>query len=185
VPFLIILFIVVPLIELYVIIQVGQSIGVVPTILLLLIDSIAGSLLLRSQGRSAWVRFNRALSENRVPANEVFDGALIIFGGALLLTPGFVTDVFGLMLLIPPTRAMVRSVSRRLFMGRFSMGTRAAAWGYGRVRDRRAAGEPAGAGRAGPAPAPGPPPPRPRTSPTGEVIEGTAHEVRDEDTLER
>src|SRR5687768_15661351 len=96
---LIAIFIVVPLIELYVIIQVGGSIGVVPTLFLLLVDSIVGALLWRSQGRAAWVRFNRALAENRMPAKEVFDGVLIVFGGALLLTPGFITDIFGLILL--------------------------------------------------------------------------------------
>jgi UPF0716 protein FxsA len=168
------LFIVVPLVELYVIIQVGQVIGVVPTLLLLLADSIIGSVLLRSQGRAAWIAFNRALSEGRMPAREVFDGALIIFGGALLLTPGFVTDIFGVVLLIPPTRALVRGLSRRFVIGRFSMGPRAAVWGYDRVRERRA---PAGAGaRASRPPGAGRQP--------GDVIEGTAHEVRDEDLLE-
>ena len=182
-PFLIILFIVVPLVELYVIIQVGQSIGVAPTILLLLIDSIVGSLLLRSQGRNAWMRFNRALSENRMPANEVFDGALIIFGGALLLTPGFVTDIFGLMLLIPPTRALVRKFTNRTVLRRFTVAPRVAIWGYDRVRDRRAGRAAPGQGpMPGAGPMPGRPPPRPRRS--GDVIDGTAHEVRDEDAIE-
>src|SRR5262249_60646040 len=105
---LVLIFIVVPLAELYVIIQVGGAIGVIPTILTLLADALLGSFLLRHQGRAAWVRFNRALSENRIPHKEVIDGVLVIFGGALLLTPGFITDVFGLILLIPPTRALVR-----------------------------------------------------------------------------
>jgi UPF0716 protein FxsA len=99
VPLLILLFIVVPIAELYVIIQVGQEIGVLPTIAILIADSILGSMLLRSQGRGAWRRFNEALQEGRPPAREVLDGALIIFGGAFLLTPGFLTDVVGLFLL--------------------------------------------------------------------------------------
>jgi UPF0716 protein FxsA len=108
VPLLVLLFIVVPIIELFVIIQVGQSIGVLPTIALLLLDSIVGSVLMRSQGRAAWRSFQAATAAGKVPAREVVDGALVIFGGALLLTPGFVTDILGLALLIPVSRAVVR-----------------------------------------------------------------------------
>jgi UPF0716 protein FxsA len=112
---LVLLFIAVPLAELAVIIQVGQAIGVWWTIGLLLLDSILGSWLMRHQGRSAWRRFNAALQEGRVPTREVLDGALVIFGGALLLTPGFITDILGGVLLIPPTRAVVRGIlARRL-----------------------------------------------------------------------
>jgi len=113
--FLVLLFVVVPIIELFVIIQVGEAIGVLPTIALLVADSILGSMLMRSQGRVAWARFNAALAESRIPHREVLDGALVIFGGALLLTPGFVTDVLGIILLLPPTRVLVRAlVARRL-----------------------------------------------------------------------
>src|SRR4051812_22356805 len=107
---LILLFILVPIAELYVIIQVGEAIGVWWTILLLIADSVLGSMLMRSQGRAAWRRFNAAVAEGRVPGREVLDGVLVIFGGALLLTPGFLTDVFGLLFLIPPTRALVRGL---------------------------------------------------------------------------
>jgi UPF0716 protein FxsA len=118
---LILLFIVVPIAELYVIIQVGQLIGVVPTLVLLLADAVLGSLLLRHQGRSAWRRFNEALAARRFPGREVADGALIIVGGTLLLTPGFITDVFGLFLLLPPTRAISRRLLKRLTIGRFAV----------------------------------------------------------------
>jgi UPF0716 protein FxsA len=118
VPLLVLAFVVVPLVELYVIIQVGGAIGVLPTIGLLLADSVLGSLLMRSQGRAAWRSFTRATTEGRVPAREVLDGALIIFGGALLLTPGFVTDLLGMALLVPPTRAVVR----RALVGRVTRG---------------------------------------------------------------
>jgi UPF0716 protein FxsA len=112
---LVLLFIVVPIAELAVIIQVGQEIGVLWTVALLVADSILGSVLMRSQGRAAWRRFNEATRAGRVPAREVLDGALVIFGGALLLTPGFITDILGLILLIPPTRAVVRGIlARRL-----------------------------------------------------------------------
>jgi UPF0716 protein FxsA len=83
-------------------------------------------MLMRSQGRAAWRRFNAALAEGRPPAREVLDGALVIFGGAFLLTPGFISDIFGLIFLIPPTRALarrfiVRSVLRRTPAGRVAM----------------------------------------------------------------
>ena len=105
---LIVLFIVVPIAELALLIQVGQLIGVWWTIVLLIADAILGSWLLRSQGRAAWRRFNQALGGGRIPHREVVDGVLIIFGGALLLTPGFISDIFGLLFLIPPTRAVMR-----------------------------------------------------------------------------
>lgn len=118
-PLLVILFIVVPIVELYVIIQIGSLIGVWPTIALLLADALLGSLLLRHQGRGAWRRFNEALAQRRFPGREVADGLLIVIGGTLLLTPGFVTDVVGLVFLIPPTRAIIRGLLRRYAGHRF------------------------------------------------------------------
>jgi UPF0716 protein FxsA len=107
---LVLLFIIVPIAELAVIIQVGQAIGVWWTIGILVADSLLGSLLMRSQGRQAWRRFQETTRAGRMPAREVLDGALVIFGGAFLLTPGFLSDVLGLLLLLPPTRAMIRRV---------------------------------------------------------------------------
>ncbi|HWO84379.1 MAG TPA: FxsA family protein [Solirubrobacterales bacterium] len=118
---LVILFIVVPIAELYVIIQVGQLIGVVPTLFLLLADALLGSWLLKHEGRGAWRRFNEALAGRRFPGREVADGALIIVGGTLLLTPGFITDIFGLFLLLPPTRAITRRLLKRFTIGRFAV----------------------------------------------------------------
>jgi len=114
---LIALFIAVPILELYVIIKVGGLIGVLPTLTLLLAVSFLGAVLLRHQGRSAWQRFNLALSERRLPGREVADGLMITIGGALLLTPGFVTDAVGLLLLLPPTRAIARRLLRS-YVGR-------------------------------------------------------------------
>jgi UPF0716 protein FxsA len=185
--FLVIAFIVVPLVELYVIIQVGGAIGVGPTIALLLIDSLLGAFLLRHQGRSAWVAFNRALAESRVPAKEVLDGVLIIFGGALLLTPGFITDILGLVLLIPPTRAIVRSFLKWLGISRLSWGPRAAVWGYGRMQKDRGPRPRPEAANGGPGPRPRPAPEDfswenpPSPGPRPGDIEGTAHEIRDDD----
>jgi UPF0716 protein FxsA len=115
---LVLLFIVVPIAELFVLIQVGNAIGIWLTIALLIADSILGAMLMRSQGRAAWRRFNDTARAGRVPAREVLDGVLVIFGGALLLTPGFLTDILGLVLLIPPTRALVRAVLVRRFAHR-------------------------------------------------------------------
>jgi UPF0716 protein FxsA len=112
-PILVLLFIVVPIAEIYVIIQVGGAIGVLPTLALLIADALLGSLLLRHQGRSAWRRFNAAIAEGRFPGREVADGVMIAVGGTLLLTPGFITDVFGLLLLLPPTRALFRRATFR------------------------------------------------------------------------
>jgi UPF0716 protein FxsA len=119
---LIVVFIVVPLAELYVIIQVGQAIGALPTIAILLLDSVLGSMLLRAQGRAVWRRFNEALAAGRMPHREVVDGVLVIFGGAFLITPGFITDVVGIVLLLPPTRALVRAWLARRLSRRVSVG---------------------------------------------------------------
>jgi UPF0716 protein FxsA len=185
---LVILFILVPIAELYVIIKVGGAIGIGPTLLILIADSVVGAMLLRHQGRAAWVRFNRALSEGRMPHKEVFDGVLVIFGGALLLTPGFITDVLGLVFLIPPTRALVRAFASRMVRRRLALGG-AAGWAFGRVTGpsrRRPAG--GGAPPRGPAPAESfgweePSVPPRRTGPRPDDIEGTGQEIRDEDEL--
>lgn len=116
-----VLFIAVPIVEIYVIVRVGELIGVLPTLALLVADALLGSLLLRHQGRGAWRRFNAALAERRFPGREVADGLMIAVGGTLLLTPGFVTDVFGALLLIPPSRAIVRRLMRAYVSRRFTI----------------------------------------------------------------
>jgi len=119
---LVALFIVIPIAELYVIIQVGGAIGVWWTILILIADSVLGSLLLRAQGRSVWRRFNTALAEGKMPHREVIDGVLVVFGGAFLITPGFLTDIIGVILLVPPTRSLVRRLLVRRLGRRISVG---------------------------------------------------------------
>ena len=141
---LIALFVIVPLLELAVILEVGREIGVGPTIAVLIADSVLGSLLMRAQGRAAWRRFTAATRQGRPPAREVLDGALIIAGGALLLTPGFLTDALGLALLLPPTRAVIRRVLARRLMHRMVAGmtsvpsTSSAPWATGRRPGARA-----------------------------------------------
>lgn len=112
-PLLLLAFIVVPIIELAVIVEVRNYLGLPPTILLLLLDSIVGAVLVKREGRRAWDNFRRAIAETRWPGDEVTQGALILVGGALLLTPGFVTDAIGLLAVIPPSRALASRVIRR------------------------------------------------------------------------
>ena len=164
---LVILFIVVPVVELYVIIQVGGAIGVVPTLAILLLDGILGAALTRSQGRSAWRRFNEAMAAGKVPAKEVFDGACIIVGGAFLLAPGFITDAIGLSLLVPPSRALYRRI---LLSGARRVGpARPVMFFYDRRGSVPGGGPPPGAAQR--------PPSRPKRS---YDVEGSAREIPDD-----
>ena len=115
---LLILFIGVPLVEIYVIIQVGQAIGPWWTILLLVLDSIFGSWLIRHEGSRAWEALRQALDSGRMPAKELADGALILIGGTLMLAPGFVTDAFGVLLILPVTRPLFRRLLTRVVANR-------------------------------------------------------------------
>ena len=103
-------FIVVPILEIYVIIQVGQVIGAWWTILLLIADSIFGSWLVKHEGRRAWRALSTALESGRMPATELADAALVLVGGTLLLTPGFITDIFGFFFVLPFTRPLARRI---------------------------------------------------------------------------
>jgi UPF0716 protein FxsA len=109
--FLVLVFVLVPLAEILVILQVGEAIGGWWTAALLVADSLLGAYLLRVEGRRAWSEFRSALEEGRWPGDEVAQGALVIVGGTLLLTPGFLTDALGFLFLLGPTRRMV---ARRL-----------------------------------------------------------------------
>lgn len=129
-------FLVVPIVELAVIIQVGQAIGVGWTVLALLGISIGGAALVKREGLRAWRRFRDTLGEARLPTREVVDGALILLAGALLLTPGFVTDAVGFLLLLPPTRALVGRAMRGRVRTSFGVTSFGPGDGRGRVRDR-------------------------------------------------
>ncbi|GAA1479481.1 hypothetical protein GCM10009623_39270 [Nocardioides aestuarii] len=118
---LVVAFVVVPLVEIYVLVQVGQVIGAWWTILLLVVMSVIGTLLIRREGGRAWRALTEALRTGRMPARELADGALILIGGTLMLTPGFVTDAVGVLLILPFTRPAARRlltgvVSRRLLV---------------------------------------------------------------------
>jgi UPF0716 protein FxsA len=107
---LVLLFLVMPLAELFVIIQVGQLIGVWWTILLLIADSIIGAWIVRREGARAWTALQNALAAGKMPSTEIADGALILLGGAMMLTPGFVTDILGVVLMLPLTRPFFRRI---------------------------------------------------------------------------
>lgn len=107
------IFLIVPLVELAVLIEVGQQIGVGPTLVLVVAISIAGGLLAKREGLAVWNRFRDTLARGEIPSSELVDGVLVLFGAALLLTPGFVTDALGLVLLVPFSRAAVRGVVTR------------------------------------------------------------------------
>lgn len=104
------LFVAVPIIEIYVIIQVGQWIGALPTVLLLIIESCLGAWIVKREGMKAWQSLNSAVAQGQLPAKEIADSALILVGGTLLLTPGFVTDIFGFFFVLPPTRPLARKL---------------------------------------------------------------------------
>jgi len=106
-------FILVPIAELYVIIQVGHVLGVVNTLGLLLLISFTGAWLMKREGLSTWRRAQRQVEAGVLPGRELVDGALILLAGALLLAPGFITDALGLLLLLPPIRSAGRAVARR------------------------------------------------------------------------
>ena len=112
---LLLAFIVVPIAELAVLIQVGQTIGIADTILLLILVSAVGAWLVKRAGIGVLMRIRGQLEAGRVPGAEVIDAFLILFAGALMLTPGFLTDCLAILLLLPPVRAMVRKVLRRRF----------------------------------------------------------------------
>lgn len=159
---LLIALIVVPLVEIYVLIQVGEVLGAPLTIVALLAVSILGAWLLKREGVATWRRLRETLRRGAMPTAELTDAAMILVGGALMLTPGFITDAVGLLLILPPTRSSMKGVFRRLLGGWFL--TRAGMAGrVGRgiyagkvVRSRRTRRV-----TADPSPSPAEPPPSP------------------------
>jgi len=118
-PLLVVAFIGVPLLEIFVLVQIGQVIGAWWTILLLILASVIGAWLVRREGARAWRALTTALQTGRMPHRELADGALILVGGTLMLTPGFATDAVGVLLILPVTRPLARrvlaqAVARRL-----------------------------------------------------------------------
>ncbi|UFN45028.1 FxsA family protein [Nocardioides okcheonensis] len=118
-PLLAVAFVAIPLAEIWVILQVGQLVGAWWTIVLLVLDSLVGAWLVKREGGRAWRALRQTLQEGRMPAREIADGALVLIGGTLMLSPGFVLDVAGILLILPFTRPVARRlltsvVERRL-----------------------------------------------------------------------
>jgi UPF0716 protein FxsA len=116
--FALLLLILWPIAELFVAIKVAETIGVLLTVILLLVGWPVGMWLAKAQGRAAWRRLSAAVATGRPPGREVIDGALVLVGGTLLIIPGFITDVVGLLLLLAPTRRVAGALIARNFQSR-------------------------------------------------------------------
>lgn len=153
---LVLLFVGLPLFELYVLIQVGQVIGAWWTIALLVLASIVGAAIVRHEGSRAWRALVEALTQGRMPHRELADGALVLVGGTLLLTPGFTTDVLGALLVLPVTRPLFRALLARTVAARIvaapggAAGSPFAGPSAGPFGSRPGAQGPGDAGRPGP-----------------------------------
>lgn len=117
-PVLVLLFVGVPIVEIWVLLQVGNAVGIGETIALMILVSMVGAWLARHEGFIVVQRIRQQLEAGVMPGNELIDGALVLAGALLLLTPGFVTDALGIVALFPPTRAVLRTIVRRSFSSR-------------------------------------------------------------------
>lgn len=112
---LLLLFIIVPAVELILLIQMGQWIGTLPTVGLIVLTGIIGAYLTRQQGMQVWRRMQQELQGGQMPGEAILEGAMILVAGAVLMTPGVLTDALGFLLLIPPSRKLIsRFVSAQI-----------------------------------------------------------------------
>jgi UPF0716 protein FxsA len=160
---LFIVFIIVPFIELWLILQVGDIIGAGPTIALLIADSMLGAWLMRNQGRAVWKQFQDALNAGKLPAREVINGGFVILGGVFLLLPGFISDFVGLLMLLPPTRKVFGNLVFRFVSRRVRLATGAADTG---LQDFPRSSQPR----------------RPKPGPTGGAEQGQSGDPTDSDS---
>lgn len=119
----IMIFILVPILEVYTLIQAGSIIGLAPTIALILATGVAGAYLARTQGLELIQRIQKELAAGRMPTEELLDGALVLVGGVVLLTPGFWTDLCGFLCLLPGTRSVIKNLLRRWLDDQLRRGT--------------------------------------------------------------
>lgn len=110
---LLVIFIGMPIAEIYVIVQSSHAIGFLNTLALLIVISAVGAWLVKHQGLRVWRRFNEQVQRGAVPSKEIADGVMLLIAGALMLAPGFITDVIALSLMLPPVRAVVRTLVER------------------------------------------------------------------------
>lgn len=150
-PRLFVLFVLVPVIELALLIQIGRAIGLLPTVGLVLLTGAAGAWLARAEGVRVFFSFQNELQTGRVPGQAVFDGLCVLVGGALLLTPGVLTDLFGFALLLPPTRRWIQRRMRRSLERRMQDGSvRVVTFGSGGLGGFGFGGPPGASGTPGP-----------------------------------
>jgi UPF0716 protein FxsA len=142
-PLLVVIFLLIPVVEIYVIIQVGQLIGPFPTLALLIIESLIGAWLLKREGRAAWISLQRAVASGRMPTQELVDAGLVLVGGTLLLAPGFITDVVGFFFILPPTRPLTRRLLLWWLVRRAARLTARAEWELRQQAGPRQSGRPA------------------------------------------
>lgn len=118
---LLLLFIIVPVAELYLFLTLGEELGVKNTIAIIIITAILGAALTKSQGRRAMRKFQQATAEGRMPAKEALEGLMILLAGAVLITPGFLTDTVGFLLLVPPVRTAVAGFLGKRLKGKIQI----------------------------------------------------------------
>jgi UPF0716 protein FxsA len=123
VALLAVVFLLAPVAELVVILRVSGEIGILNTLALMIVVGAVGAWLVKREGVGLLRRIQRQVERGEMPTNELIDGGLILFAGALMITPGFLSDLLGVLLLVPPTRAVVRTVLRRRFAGRMVTAT--------------------------------------------------------------
>lgn len=120
---LLLLFILVPIAELYLFINIGSQLGLGLTLAIIIVTAILGASLTKSQGRRAMEKFQAATAAGRMPAKEAIDGLMILLAGAVLITPGFLTDTVGFLLLVPPFRAIVAGYAGKRLKGKIQVVT--------------------------------------------------------------
>ncbi len=116
-PLVLLFFVLVPVIEVWLLVSVGQRIGALPTLGILIVQAILGGWLMRREGAKAWRALNESINSGRLPGGELLDPVLIVVGGVLVMLPGFFTDIFGLIFLLPFTRPLARGLLQ-LFIAR-------------------------------------------------------------------
>lgn len=139
-PLLVLIFFVLPIVELTIVVKVAGSLGIFQTIGMLILVSLVGAFLVKREGLAAYRRAQDEMAAGRVPSRELVDGVMILVGGAFLLTPGFLTDALGLSLLLPPVRAALRSFATKAMKGRMTVvapGFRAARTTWDGFHERR------------------------------------------------
>ena len=162
-PYAVLLFIVMPIVEIALLLRMGDVVGWIPTLLIVIVTAIVGSAMLRQQGLATLNKARQRMDGGEMPAQQLLEGILIMIGGVLLLTPGFVTDTFGFICLIPVTRQwLAAKLSARAIVG-FSAATQAGAPG--------AAPNMGQTGRSAP---------KGQRSGSGEIIDGDFKRIDDE-----